>query len=420
MTLRLGISVFLLSSVGYAKGAMDAAASDLGKELASVPKGALVVAAPLTTDVACTKSEELARRVAAAVASKLSEAEVHPAPLALGGASRVAAKYPALVYVSTELKKGALIVTVDAQLPVKNSWDRLRRLLPPPLAHAFASRPVDAEVQSFLVPIVLEQAKITKFTHSEGSVLAAACGDIDGDGGLDVALSTRERISLGRFYGKAFRVDRSATWAGLGKRVPVPMRDPLHRLVMGPQVLAAGNTSYGSFELTPQLEKIATSQGMPLWWEDGFLCSTALSEQGALDSKTRVCQTGTATEAGKSLPAAQFDSGGIWADETPVYFTHDISGKLKLRRGTALQTFENMNAQVVVADMDLDGTPEIVATTGSTPENILVYSWKSESIAERKKLATSSPVLALAACPPEEGGRPGFLAVFASEVWLVR
>jgi hypothetical protein len=420
MSVRLGLAMFLLCGLVHAKGAMDAVAVDLAKDLASVPKGALVVAAPLTTDVPCTKSDELVRRLATSVAGRLTDAEVHPAPMALGGASRVAAKYPALVYVSVELKKGALLVTVDAQLPVKNSWDRLRRLLPPPIAHAFAQRPVDAEVQSFLAPIVLEQAKVTKFTHTEGAVLAAACGDIDGDGGLEVALSTRDRVSLGRFHGKAFRADRSAFWADLGKRVPVPMRDPLHRLVIGPQVLAAGNTSYGSFELTSRLEKVAASPWMPLWWDEGFLCSAAVPEQGVLDSAVRVCQTGGMVDAGKNLPAAQFDNGGLWADESPVYFTHDASSKLKLRRGAALQVFENMNAQAIVADMDLDGIPELVATSGTSPESILVYSWKSQSVTEKKKLTTTSPVLALAACPPEEGGKPGFLAVFGSEVWLVR
>lgn len=420
MRFLLGIATFLLCIPAYAKGTIEAATGDLIKDLAAVPKGALVVSAPLETDVACTNHEELAKRVSVSLAAKLSEAHVHPAPLSLSAASRIAMRYPALVYVSATLKKGALAVTVDAQVPTKNAWDRLRHLVPPPFAHAFVSKPIDPEVQHFLTPIVLEQAHVTKFTHEEGTVLGAACGDLDGDGGLEIAISTREKIVLGRLRGKRFQSERSVLWASLGKRLPIPMRDPLSRITVGAGTLAVGSSTYGSYVLSSSLEKTTAFVGMPLWWDDTFQCAGLVPDQGALESTLRTCDGQGTNADGKLLPSTLFDHAGMWPGEVPVHFTHEPSGKFKMRRNGRLQTLENANTGGFVTDLDLDGLPELVFSTDTTPENIVVYTWKEDSVVERKKLPTSSPLQALAACPAEQDGKPGFVAVFGSEVWLVR
>ena len=47
-------------------------------------------------------------------------------------------------------------------------------------------------------PIPLEHASVHRAKHDEGDVLAAACGDLDGDGGMELVLVSRARVAVGR------------------------------------------------------------------------------------------------------------------------------------------------------------------------------------------------------------------------------
>ena len=91
-----------------------------------------------------------------------------------------------------------------------NAWDRIRNPLPSPIGHAFSSVKIDAEVRSFLTPLLLEQASVHRVKHDEPDVIAAACGDVDGDGGDELVLVSRERVSMGRIRGDKFVVERTA------------------------------------------------------------------------------------------------------------------------------------------------------------------------------------------------------------------
>jgi hypothetical protein len=435
---RFASLLILFSTHAHAKGAFESIAAELTKDLTNLPKGILVIAAPLETDVPCTKSEELAKRSANAVASKLEGAEVMGS-LSAGDAAteRAARKYPAYATVKTVLKKGVLTVTFDVRTPVKNSWDRLRKLLPPPLSHAFASRPFDDEIQSFLTPIALEQAKLKKFKHEESEVLAAACGDIDHDGGLEIALASKKRIVLGRFRGAAFVVEHSVLWTELGKRSAVPLRDPLQRLVFHEGTLAAGSSSFGGFALGRDLEKRGVLKGIPLWsslQEDGqtaLWCGALVPEEGSFAQNAIDCTSGSVIDPLQSVPSARFDFAAALPagmHGPAVTLSHEAGGKLRLRRGTATegdarpQLLENAGAQVALADLDLDGVPEVIATSSSetAADFVTVSSWSEASVRERRKYPTATPVRAVAACPAEEGGKPGFIAIVGQEVWLAR
>ena len=109
----------------------------------------------------------------------------------------------ALVYVQTrDRARGTCARRVDVYPSMANAWDRIRNPLPAPTGHAFASAKIDAEVRAFLAPLVLEQASVHRAKHDEGDVLAAACGDVDGDGGDElrarVARARRDRARARR------------------------------------------------------------------------------------------------------------------------------------------------------------------------------------------------------------------------------
>src|SRR6185503_12443831 len=198
------------------------------KGVGQVPPNTIVVASPLTSDQTAPKGDELAARIAAVIAGKLGgTVRAHGQAAQLATARAISSKGGGLLYVTVEIANGELRVTADLYPVMRNGWDRVRIPVPPPRAHAFASAPVDPEIRAFLPPILLEQAAIKRVRHDEGEVLAAACGDADGDGGMELVLVSRGRVALGKIAGDRFVPRRTAPWAALSARAPVSMREPL-------------------------------------------------------------------------------------------------------------------------------------------------------------------------------------------------
>ena len=102
------------------------------------------------------------------------------------------------------------------------------------------------------------------------------------------------------------------------------------------------------------------------------------------------------------------------------------NGKLRLRRSDATgksieAPIDSAGAQIALADLDLDGTPEIAFSADSTDNDALaVWSWRANGLVQRLRYPAKEGVRAIAACPPEEKGLPALVAVVGSEIWLVR
>ena len=214
--LWIGLACLLATSWplrARAAGALETVAQNatqsLGTKVGSpltASAASVVVAAPLLSDDAAPKGDELALRVAALVAGRIGAgARAHPQTAQLGTARAVAGRASALVYVQTAIAKGDLRTTIDVYPSIANAWDRIRNPLAAPSSHAFASAKIDAEVRSFLTPLLLEQASVDRARHDEGDVLAAACGDVDGDGGNELVLVSRSRVALGRIRARPLR-----------------------------------------------------------------------------------------------------------------------------------------------------------------------------------------------------------------------
>jgi hypothetical protein len=451
ISLRVGLSLvlgFCLYSADSFAEERAGLGADVVSALAKVPRGALVVFAPLQSDIETSRGEELARLVAYSVSARLEGSTVHTTPLSKSAGAAAAVRFGAWVWVQSEVRKGELRLTVDAYPVVKNSWERLRQAVHAPVAHGFAARPIDAEIRSFFPPILLEQAKVTRVAHDEGEILAIACGDLDGDGGLEVALATAQRITVGRFRKEAFVVEQSVPWSGLGKRAAVSLREPLVNLVFmhdtsNTSFLLAGSTNFGGARLGPSFQHFGPEmRGVPFLLGSDVRCATALPESGALDGIFGECaspepRSGTqakeATQASQpnhgeakreapdlwAPPAAYFDAFAaldlIQRDGThsAVVAAREPNGRLRLRRGATAQVVEQMGAQLALGDLDLDGTPEIVTSlnvTNDADDAILVLSWAPSGMRQRARIAAPGGVRALAVCPPEEGARPAWVA----------
>ncbi|HEY8077965.1 MAG TPA: hypothetical protein VIF62_27755 [Labilithrix sp.] len=414
-------------------------ASDLAQGLAEVPAGALVVASPVASDVTAPKGDELAIRIAAQVAGKLGVARAHPQPAPLAVARGHAGRAASLVYLQIEIVKGELRVTADLYPVVSNGWERLRNPVPGPRAHAFASAPLDAEIRSFLSPLVLEQVTLHKAKHDEGELLAIGCGDLDGDGGNEIVLVSRARVAVGKLRAGKFVASKTAAWSELASRVPVPMREPLASVQVAPAThrgeLLVGTTERGAVALDASLVTKRQLTGLPVAGGDGETCARPLPAEGAFDGDAVACTAPAKGEPPSTLtpPLARYDAiatfdaiardGGL-AEVTAV---REPNGRLRVRRhdpGAAKPievTIENAGAQIAIVDLDLDGIPEIVTTTENDADMLVVSSFTRAQLVARLRYPAKEGVRAVAACPPEERGVPAIVAAVGSgEVWLVR
>jgi hypothetical protein len=412
-------------------------ATQIAQGLGQVPPGALVAASAITSDVPAPKGDELAIRVATQVAGRLGVAHAHPQPTTLAAAQGLSGRAASLVYVQLEIAKGELRATADLYPVVSNAWERLRNPAPGPRAHAFASAPLDAEVRTFLQPIVLEQASIHKAKHEEPDVLAIGCGDVDADGGNEIILATRTRVVLGKLRGGKLAIVRATPWTQLASRAPVPMREPTATVVV-PRArhgeLLVGMTDRGAVAVDATLLTRRQLTGLPIPGADGEACAAASPELGAFEGSGIACAPPPKGEPVAVLPApaARFDaiaSLDLVAKDgsvSQVVAAREPSGKLRLRRSDATgksieAPIESAGAQLALADLDLDGTPEIAFSADSSDNDTLsIWSWRPSGLVQRLRFPAKEGVRAVAVCPPEEKGLPALVAVVGSEVWLVR
>ena len=106
-------------------------------------------------------------------------------------------------------------------------WARARDAEPAPIAHVFARAPLDAEVRSYLTPIPLVAAHVDRAKNFESNIVALACGDLGGDGALEIVSVSRRRVTTVRLRGGRVSPIVSKNWPDLAPVAPAPLREPL-------------------------------------------------------------------------------------------------------------------------------------------------------------------------------------------------
>lgn len=412
-------------------------ATQVAAAIGPVRPGTLVAVSPLNSDVPAPKGDELALRLATQIAGRLGAARAHPQPVSLTLARGVSSRAASLVYVELEIARGELRATADLYPVVSNGWDRLRSPPPGPNAHAFVGAPIDAEIGTFLKPIVLEQASVHKAKHEETDVLAVGCGDVDSDGGLEIVVVTRTHVVVGKLRGGKLAVVRRAPFSSIGSRVPIPMREPMASVVVPfghRSEILVGTTDRGAVSVDASLVTRRHLSGLPIAGSNGEACSPAIPESSALDGNGVACTLPTKGDPAIVLPAlapridaiAMLDLVGKDGSTALVVAAREPTGVVHLRRtdasGNDLDlSIDSAGAQIALADLDLDGIPEIAVSSESAENDLLtISSWTPNGLLPRLKLPANDGIRAIGACPPEEKGAPGLVAVVGGEVWLVR
>jgi hypothetical protein len=375
----------------------------------------MVVAAPLESDVppVPAHADELAVRVAQLVAGKMQGGRATPKPLLLEQARAAASHATLLVYVRVQIVKSELHLTADLYPVIHNAWDRVRLPPPAPTGHGYAAAPVDAEIRAFFPPLPLELTTVHKASHGETDVLAVACGDLDGSG-PELALVGRERITLGRVRAGKLDVARTIAWSTLGKRSPVPLRDPLGGAEIATGALLAGTSDRGGVLVDDKLAAHHLA-GIPI---GAGMCAPI--------SGARLQFEGLTPCDALALHPPSFDAASAFAlvsrtgGEAQAVATHE-GGKLRVRvNGQEKAAFDGAGAQVVVLDANLDGVPEIAFSSAEADDMITIATLEEHGPRIVSRIPAPAGVKALGACPPLDAGGAAIVAAVGSEVWIVR
>ncbi len=415
------------STLSALSGVACELSAQLGSTLGKPDSGALVIPGPLDSDAPLERSPELAQRITRVVAGKLG-GKAHGTQTTRG-AAQLAARSRAFLFLELRIAHGMLEVTADVYRPVKGFWARVRNPNPEPLKHAFASRPIDAEVRSFFPTVPLVAGKVLKVKSPEAQVLALGCGDIDGDSALELVAVGRGAIHVGRIRGGKFVTSARRAWTGLSPIAPVPLREPIAtvNISQGRYVDVGLTDRAQGFRFDAKLSPIATLDA-PMPWPGNGCVETY---QTLLGRKERPCRSG---DSASSAPG--FEHRGDAIAGTSLI---DASGKRHQYRALRAAKEERVDlrsdrggrasvsqagAQLAMGDLDGDGAPELIASTSTlapSEDALIVYSWKEPAAPnERLRLAAPGGVSAIATCPAEDTGRSYLVAAVGSELWLVR
>lgn len=416
------LGIVFLAQRARADSALVTLANGAATDLEAAPR-TLVVSAPVRSDEPLSRSDDLASRIASTVAGKMS-AVAHGAPLSLDAARAIASRWSRLIFLQPEILRGQLRLTLDAYKTVGNGWDRVRAPQPAPHAHAFVVAAVDAEVRTFLPAIALERAELRKASHQEADVLAIACGDLDDDGGLEIAMVSRTRIAVGAIEGNRFVPRVAVPWTKVKSRLPVGLRDPLAAALVtrrsGAPVLLASTSDHGGAAFDAKLTRLHAFDGAP-WFDSTCVeFDFATSAYGAVQP----CFLGQAAAAAPVSPP--FDAmSAAWrvapdGASTRVAAVRLPSGNLRLQEGTTALDIPGAGAQLALADLDQDGAVEVVTTMNTAEDALVVSTWERGALRPRLRFDAPAGVRAVAACPPEVNARPSVVAVVGKEVWRVR
>ena len=411
--------------------------AEVATAIGQVPPGAVVIASAVASDTPAPKGDELAVRIATQIAGKLGTAKAHPQPASLAVARGLSGRAASLVHVQLEIAKGELRATADLYPVVSNGWERLRNPVPGPRAHAFASVPLDAEIRSFMAPILLEHATVHKAKHEETDVLAIGCGDVDQDGGLELVIASRARVVVGKLRAGKLTPARVVPWSSIASRAPTPLREPIATVVVSPRLhrgeILLGSTERGAVAVDGTLVTKRQLSGLPVPGAEDA-CVSAGTDAQAFEGNAVPCENvkpasqKPETVLTFSPPSLKFDAVAAFdlvdkdGSVVEVVGTREPNGKLHLRRAQSSATIDGVGAQLAIGDLDLDGVPEIVTTSDGSGDDVLaITSWNPKgTMYPRLRVPAKEGVRAVAVCPAEEKGAPAVVAVVGSEVWLVR
>lgn len=411
------------------RAALVEAACELARGLGLAGSNAVVSIGAVTSDRPLRNGDEIGLRLARLVAGQLGPGSRAQKKAPSASEARVVAKdAKALVLVSLEISGGALRAVADTVPLGRGFWDRVRHPAPEPSGHSFASRPIDAEVQSFLPPVPLVATRTEHAQLPMADAVGLACGDVDRDGALELIIVGRRKILKGRLRGERFQVLAEAAWASLAPIAGAPLREPIGaaHLRDGGGLRVGVTDRESAVELAPDLSLRRKLEGGVPWAFVGCLGAGGTALAGV-----KPCTPGESAPVELGEVASIDAIAGQWTGAadggtSPIvaYRTaRDSSVVLRDARGRTAQ-IPGVGAALALGDVDRDGDPELVAsldTLEPSEDALVVRTWTRQgSVRERFRLSVPTGIRAIAVCPPEDSGPSPIAVVTDRDVRIVR
>ena len=287
-----------------------------------------------------------------------------------------------------------------------------------------ASAELDGELGAYLPHISIAAARVERDAAS-ADVVALACGNVAATAQTEIVAVGRHKVQVGRAGDGRFSVRAEAAWANLSPVAASPLREPIGSAVVvrGRGVLAGITDRTDGFLLSPALAKVR-SLGAPVPLGGDWGC---VGRAGIALGAPKPCEP-----SGKHLddatPFDAFASGNAVDAEgraIAVLATRDpTTRQVTLRQGTTTATLPAAGSALAIADLDLDGQPEIVTSVDTDrPEEdaIVVSTWARDgAITERLRVPVKDGVRALAVCPVEDVRMAPIVAATSGGLWIVR
>lgn len=416
-----------------------AATAELACELASglgplgTPGVVVAVTGP-TADRAVSRGPELSSRMGAAMVRAFGpQARALPLAAATGqvalAQAQAAGNASLLVVVSIAIAGGEIRAVAETHPAPHGFWDRVRGLGDVPGTRASAIRRLDGEIASFLPPVPLAVGHVDKIAGVMTDVVALACGDVDGDGTLEIALVGRRKIQLGWVRGARFASGAETPWTALAPIASAPLREPIARAeIAAGRSLTVGSTDRESaVVLNGKLTRVGHLDGSIPWGPAGCLVRTGtlLGLPGPCERGAKVPMRGAGDVPTDAVASGLVVSGAGTA-RSVIAWRAPTDGAVTLRDDVGhTARVVGAGGALALADLDRDGAPELISSENSAipaEDAVVVRSWSEDgTVRERFRLPVPDGIRALATCPTIDAGMASIVvATGSASLWVVR
>lgn len=402
-------------------------------ELASgMPKAdapIVVLAVAVETPLRAERLDELAARLASLVAGELGpEARAAGGPVSFRDLTRQVAPGKRVVVLRPRLESDRFSAVADELSSVPKFWERLRGVTPGSLAHAFATRPLDAELRSFLPPVPLVLSRVDKSAPLDEPSVAVACGDVDADGTLEIVSVGRQRIQLGRLKDQRFIAERAVPWSSLSEIAKSPLREPIASAVLrSPGSLEVGlSDRAAAIRFDAELKPVARYANRIPWPGAGCATVNAVALkgnrarcEGPVDTTPLLPGEGIDAIAGMRSTHRDGAVREVFARR------RQLDGIVELGLGSRwIPLPEPAGAQIALGDLDGDGHPELISTNDGLDPSLdfvrVATVQEAGTLREAFRLPVPAGVHALAICPAASGSLSPIVLATGEGLWVLR
>lgn len=397
----------------------------------------IIVPEELERVITTSGLEALRREIRQNVASTVPFAKIQTEEALSPSEARTRARQTGLplVFLSSAIKSGDLFLEVTVTKWPSKFW---RRVLAPEGTTTEALRlRVGAESLRGLFPVAKRFVrKRTTIKSPISAPVALACGDIDEDGHPDLAVIGRHSIVLGALSLESFREKTRRDWEDLSKVHGSPLRSPLAAARIENKLLTVGLSDRAqTVHLNEHLARVGYSaRGYPLsggqclsYSAEGLMMPAINCQTPQKDPPARLALTPMDSDQALDAYASRSfltESGvaGSITTQLPLGAS-DASVEVALPSEQLIElVLEGTGASIVNADINGDGTVEIISSSGSAPgaaDHLRIHTVLDRRIVKVTEVATSS-IFALAVCPFDGENPLTLVMATAEELWILK